>query len=201
MDRKSPVRKAALLARAGVSDEVCLRDSHRICRRLLQSDIYQRADTLLMYAAIRNEVCLDELAEQAWRDGKPVYFPRVLGSGEMGFYRVQSFEDLIPGSFSVMEPKAECPVLDTAAMENRKLFMLLPGAAFSVRTGARIGYGQGYYDRFLAGHGTVRIEKVGIAYDFQLQFDWEPDETDIPVNRIVTETREVVIDDKVGGIM
>ena len=82
----------------------------------------------------------------AWDDGKEVAVPRVDGDGIMHFYYLRSLKDLEPGAFGIMEPRADCRICET-----EEGLLLMPGVAFDEQ-GHRVGYGGGYYDRYLEKH-------------------------------------------------
>lgn len=148
------------------ADERALK-SLQIAERLLSGEWYAAWDVILVYSAIRSEVDLAAFCEQARRDGKKLYFPRV-EQESMEFYRVDSPGQLVPGSFSVMEPSADCRKEPWAKCERVKAPVLVPGVAFSL-AGARIGYGGGYYDRYLAAHPL--LVPVGVCFETQLAGD------------------------------
>ena len=96
----------------------------------------------------------------------------------MTFYRITGEADLAPGSFGILEPKESCPAIWPAAGD----VMLLPGAAFD-REGHRIGYGGGFYDKFLSrepNHPTLAL-----CYDFQMLPHLDTEEHDIPVDTVL----------------
>lgn len=120
---------------------------------------YQKAKLLLTYISTPIEVATFRLLEDALRKGKAVAAPRcVPGKIAMDFYRITSMRDLESASFSVLEPKTECCPRLTRFPE---AVCILPGLAFD-RAGFRLGYGKGYYDRFLSRYHGVTI---GICYD------------------------------------
>lgn len=143
--------------------------SRRITESLLSSEWYEKSEIVFVYSAIRSEVDLGAFCEQAWRDNKKLYFPR-MEQESMEFCRVDSPAQLVRGSFSVMEPSAGCPKDHCAKCERAPV--LVPGVAFS-RAGGRIGYGKGYYDRYLAKHPL--LVPIGVCFEAQL-FDGEKDE-------------------------
>lgn len=119
---------------------------------------YRRAKQVLFYLSAGSEPDTWELLDQALGEGKTVCAPRCLDSeGSMAFYRVTSRQELIPGRFGLWEPDPErcSPAGDVTGA-----LCLVPGLAFD-REGFRLGYGKGYYDRFLAGHS---VETVGLCY-------------------------------------
>ncbi|MDO4296075.1 MAG: 5-formyltetrahydrofolate cyclo-ligase [bacterium] len=143
--------------------------------------IVQEAEAIFLYASIRHEADTWELARLWLKQGKRLAFPKVHGK-EMSFYWVSSLDDLEVGCMKILEPKPDCEKAEGERAE--KAPMLVPGVAFDWK-GARIGYGGGYYDRFLAEH--TKHEKIGYAFDFQM-FETVPmDAYDCRMDRILTE--------------
>lgn len=160
MDEKSRLRERMKRERDAIPEEERRERSAAIVRRLLHMSEYAAGDAFLVYAAIRSEVNLRGFCERAWSGGKTLYFPRVMGN-DMEFYRADGWEDLERGSFSVMEPKAGRERY--AGFVPAPIFV--PGVAFS-RDGARLGYGGGYYDRYLSRNPGLCA--VGICFERQL---------------------------------
>ena len=175
---KNQLRKQMKSIRDNLTKQQQEQYSLSICERLLQSKWYENADTLLVYASIQSEVCLSHLIQRAWQEQKQVYFPRVKGDG-MDFFRVQSIEELKEGSFRVMEPTGkECFLSEQPAP------IFVPAVSFS-RTGERIGYGKGYYDRYLS--RFPNLVRIGICYEEQMVDCRPADSHDKPMDAIVTQ--------------
>lgn len=192
METKNSIRKQILALRNAMSQEECVKKSRMVVRKVLDLPNVQNSEYVLCYASYKNEVMTGELTEELLRMGKQVYLPRVSGD-EMDFYRIRSLTDLAEGYKGILEPSQDC--VDVFSKEKweqikEKVVMFLPGAAFS-ETGARIGYGKGYYDRYL-----MRIpcgERIALAYEIQIVADIPADDHDIPVTAIVTEKKEMRI--------
>lgn len=138
--------------------------------------------TLLLFYPLLNEIDLLPVFHYAKERGIACAFPRCgAEKGEMGFYYVENLEDLTEGKYSIREPRADArPVTDLT-----NAIMLVPALAID-REGHRIGYGGGYYDRYLKSHG---IKAIGIAYE-EFLVDTLPHEPwDVPVDLIITEDR------------
>ncbi len=153
---------------------------------LFNFDLYICCDNLLLYSDYRNEVMTSAIFEHACRVGKAVFYPKVKDD-MMDFYKVNSLEELKPGSFGILEP------LETGQLfgNSSKCLMLLPLSAFD-RKGARIGYGGGYYDRYLEDRRD--IIKVGLAYSFQEEDSIPLENTDIRLDYIITEKEIIEVD-------
>lgn len=185
MESKQELRKHMKAVRNGISVEDRSRFNSRIAANLLRETWYPAVKHILVYSAIQSEVDLEEFCEMAANDGKILYYPKVFGQ-EMEFFRVYDRRVLKPGAFGVMEPDTDAFSLEVFNDEPESV-MLVPGVAFSPN-GYRLGYGGGFYDRYLAKHPLIYT--VGVAFGVQLQAEWEPEEYDISMKEIVTEQIE-----------
>ena len=187
MQTKNEIRKEARRRRDELPAEARMVYNEQICRRIKSLFWYQYSKELLVYAAIQSEVDLQNLFVQAWKEQKSLYFPKVQGA-DLEFYRVNSLEELKKGSFGVPEPVD----LQSPWTENPKknALILVPGVAFQ-DNGARLGYGKGYYDTFLARHPA--LFKAGIAYECQLFRDWQKELHDVSMDLLITEQRELIM--------
>lgn len=171
--------------------------SGEVAKRLVSSLWYEKAGEILVYSAIRSEVDLSAFCERARADGKRLFFPKVQGD-TMDFFQVDSERQLCPGAFGVREPRIVgdeqrgAPEEDCGEVYAGRIWngsasetpILVPGVAFA-RAGARIGYGKGYYDRYLAAH--EELIPVGICFDAQLVDAVPAEPCDRPMAWIVTE--------------
>lgn len=159
---------------AMVPEEIAGR-SKMLCRMVLETEAYRQAGTVYGYLPFNQEVDLTELLQQALADGKQVALPKCCGK-DMHFILVSDLTRIQRTGFGVPEPIADSP-----APSDSTGLVIVPGLVFD-RRGYRIGYGGGYYDRFLSlepEHPTI-----GLCYDFQLTDRLEPDEHDIPVDTV-----------------
>ena len=150
-----------------------------IADRLRSLAEYRRCGTLLIYVSKPDEVATDALIESAWADGKTVGVPRSAPDGTMVFCRITCWTELQPGAFGVREPVGACPQL----IPDETALCVVPGLCFD-RFGCRVGYGKGYYDRFLR---QFPGKTVGLCPAEALEQRIPPSPTDCPVQQIVTE--------------
>jgi 5-formyltetrahydrofolate cyclo-ligase len=152
---------------------------------------FQNAEVVMAYVPIRNEVDTGGLIDAALAAGKHVAFPVTDTRRKEIYPRIvmRYPEDLVAGPFGINEPRPSCPV---AAPEEIDL-ILVPGVAFDAK-GFRLGYGEGYYDRFLP---LTSGTSIGLAYSFQLVKTVFPEKHDWPVDFIVTE--EITIETSAGA--
>lgn len=139
---------------------------------------YIQAGVIYAYMDCKHEVETRDLIRLAWKEGKKVAVPRVCGQ-EMRFYYITSFEeDLEEGSFGIQEPREGILAGEEDAL------LLMPGVAFD-RKRHRVGYGGGFYDRFLEVHpGLVT---VALAFEFQVRDEVPFEAFDIRPAKVVTE--------------
>lgn len=150
--------------------------SRMLCEKFLQSEAYQAASSVYGYLPYNQEVRTVPMLEQALRDGKRVAVPKCYGD-EMRFLWMDDLSKVEKGYAGIPEPIADEPVAD-----DRSALVLMPGLAFDPQ-GHRIGYGGGFYDKFLAGepgHPTLAL-----CYDFQMLPSLETEEFDIPVDTVI----------------
>lgn len=187
---KKELRKSVLKERSGLSQEEYRTLSESVCKRLTALNLYKKANTVFAYAAIRNEICCDILIEKAMKDGKKVALPKVLssdGSNEMQFFYINEESALSSGFMGICEPEEDYANL---AIPSEKTLIVLPGIAFD-RNFARIGYGKGFYDRYLSLY-SENTQSVAVCYDFQLFDEIPTDKHDIPADAIVTPTETLL---------
>lgn len=178
---KKEIRAEVKKRRREADEETLHEKSLQILDRFRQIAAYRDASLLLAYVDAKREVETRLLMRGAWNDGKKVAAPRVDGNGIMHFYYLHSLEDLEPGAFGIMEPRTECPLC-----EPEQGLLLMPGVAFDEQC-HRVGYGGGYYDRYLEKHpGLIHI---ALAFEFQIFPEVPSEEHDIRPEMIVTENR------------
>ncbi len=121
----------------------------QIAERFFNSYVYRKTNQVFIYVSTAIEVDTINIIKRAANDGKKIACPRCVdGTREMEFYYIDSVDDLEPGTFGVLEPRAEKDRLVTDFSDG---VCVVPGLAFDYG-GFRLGYGKGYYDRFLSGY-------------------------------------------------
>ena len=149
--------------------------------RLLSCEQYNKAKTVLTYVSLDYEIDTIGLINAALANGKRVACPRCEGDkGEMNFYFIESMQDLKKGTFGVLEPMGEQRVGSEFFANS---ICVVPGLGFDA-LGNRIGYGQGYYDRFLASYNGF---KIGLCYSNCVKYILPFESFDVPVDCIITE--------------
>ena len=179
---KKDLRKRVRQIRDAAPAEERARADRKIMDLLLSLDDFHSASWIYTYVSFGSEPDTRELIHYCLDIGKRVSVPRI-EKKEMNFYRIRSWDDLVPGIWGIPEPKEGTEPAEEPG------FMLVPGLAFD-RKGFRLGYGGGYYDRYLAGHEG--FSTTGTSYASQL-VDYLPvDQYDRPVDRIITENGIII---------
>lgn len=183
--KKKALRSQIREKRAAITEADRQTKSEEILYKLTSLEEYKKADIILTYVSLRYEVDSFAFIEAAVKAGKKVAVPRCIeGSPTIDFYYITGKNDLEKGSFGILEPKAETEKLCTS----KKGFCVLPGLSFD-RFGTRLGYGKGYYDRFLQ---SFRGTTVGVCFSDVLSETAIPKgRFDVPANIIVTE-KEII---------
>lgn len=170
------VRKRILQEREAMPAELQREKSLKIQNQVLENACFKREEWIFLYMNYKAEVQTDLLLEECLRQGKKVVLPRVCGS-EMDFYRVKDRKDVQPGYFGILEP-----VTDKKIQINHG-FMVVPGVAFT-KEGCRMGYGKGFYDRYL--ERFPGIYTCGLAYDCQIVKQLPVESHDKKLNECIT---------------
>ena len=160
---KNRLRKKYTEIRQRITEDEKAELDERICSRILSLVSYRFADTLLLYSPIKSEVDITPIAVAAIKAGKRVAYPRCTPEGSlMDFHYVGSLDELLPDHYSIPEPSADAPKFDKEKTHTKQSCLCLIPALIYDKSGYRIGYGKGYYDRYLQDfHGT----KAGVIYD------------------------------------
>lgn len=173
---KQQLRKAIREKKRAMTPEEIERRSEILARLFLETPEYRQARTLYGYLPYNQEVRTIPILEQALRDGKQVAVPKVYGD-TMRFLLLEDLTQVAKGYAGIPEPIADGPVAqDPAAL------VLMPGLAFDPQ-GHRIGYGGGFYDKFLA--QEPEHPTVALCYDFQVLPHLDTQEFDIPVDLVL----------------
>ena len=175
MDKKE-LRKKIREQKRAMTEEQILAASARLGELFLACEQYKAAKTIYGYLPYNQEVRTVPMLEQAMKDGKRVAVPKCYGE-EMRFIYMDDLGKVEKGYANIPEPIADEPVAD-----DKTALVLMPGMAFTT-DGKRMGYGGGFYDKFLAAepdHPTVAL-----CYDFQMVEDLPTEEYDIPVDCVL----------------
>lgn len=173
---KSSLRRLLLQKRDTISADYISIASKQIQKNLKKIEAYRVAKKIAGYYSIGSEVRTGSIIQEILADGKTVALPRVV-EDKIVFCEVRSFDELEKGEFGIMEPKLSCPIT------NNFDIILVPAIAMT-KEGQRLGYGMGYYDRFLA---NTTATTIALAYSKLLVKSIPRSNHDITIQWIVTE--------------
>ncbi len=156
----------------------------RIFEKFFNLPEYQNAETIFAFAGFGTEVPTMNSVFKMINSGKKVSLPRVLDGEHMEFYEVRKISDIRKSSIGIPEPVDECEI----SKESPDM-ILVPGSVFDLGFN-RLGYGRGYYDRYLREKGYEKVVwKIALGFACQVVDQVPTDETDVPVDMIITEKR------------
>ena len=175
-------------ARASLLSEAREKLDLNICANLSKLPIIKSADTVLVFYPVKNEPDIRPFIKNLYEMGKHVAFPVSNSDCTLTFKYVESLDDMVNGAYNIPEPSADAKI----AKDLSNCVCIVPALVFD-RYGYRIGYGKGYYDRFLK---NFKGRSIGIAYgDFVVDaLPYEP--TDMTVDMIITERGIILPDEK-----
>lgn len=191
---KAEIRKSMKDLRSNISDDERKVYDNAILQKLLSTNAYRHCRRLFCYISFGSELSTEKIIFHALQENKQVYVPRVEADRRMEFYRIESFNNLQPSNFGVLEPLPEEMRRYQEKSPNEALqsnLMILPGLAFDT-TGNRIGYGAGYYDRYLMRYPGKHFYKIAACYEFQLMEHIASYEYDIRADAIITPTKFIL---------
>ena len=173
---KKELRAAIREKKRAMTPEEIEERSRHLGEKFAQSRAYREADAIYGYLPYNQEVRTLPMLERALREGKRGAVPKVYGE-EMRFIWLTDLTRVAKGYSGIPEPIEDGPVAD-----DPHALVLMPGLAFD-RQGHRIGYGGGFYDKFLA--REPEHPTIALCYDFQLLPELETEEFDIPVDTVL----------------
>ena len=178
---KSELRKQVLQEMKALPLEQKQAMDQALTERFLKHPFYQEAKTIATYLSFPHEFQTQELIEQALKDGKKVLIPKTYPKGRMDFV-VYDPQQLVKTSFGLLEPQGDLEVVDASQID----LIHVPGLAFTTE-GYRIGYGGGYYDRYLEHFSGHTLSTV---YPCQIR-DFSSENHDIPVEEVLIDERNL----------
>lgn len=177
IETKSQIRSRILKIRNALTEEERNCAAFLLTERILGHQWYCQSDTILCYADHGSEISTKELIREALSSGKKVFLPRVEGEN-MTFYRIGDLSELVQGYKGIPEPKGDTENYCREKQAAEKTLLLMPGVVFD-RCRNRIGYGKGFYDRFLADNPELQLRSIAVGYQCQLLEELPAEETDI----------------------
>ncbi len=192
VDAKKQLRQAMKKARGEFASDPARRRAaekaiNETLLSLLEAGDNELPDAVFLYRAFGAEVSLDRLEKELLEKGIPAALPRIGADGSMVFHRFHEGDALVRHAFGMEEPLESAPVMEAS----ERTFIIVPGLAFD-RTGARLGYGGGFYDRYLSAHPQAKT--VMAAFAVQETDQVPSDIHDRWMDAVVTEKELVRID-------
>ena len=175
---KKSLRNLLLEKRDNTSFDFMKIVSEKMQKRLKKINAFRNAQKIGVYYPIGSEILTQDIIQELLSNGKDVFLPKVLGE-KIEFRKIIDFSSLEKGSFDIMEPKDDCQI------DNDLEVVLVPTVGISP-IGVRLGYGHGFYDRFLAEHKTTTIS---LTLEKQIVKNIPKSEHDVIIDWIVTEDR------------
>ena len=173
---KQELRRTIRDRKRAMTEEEIVERSNALAEKFYNSPAYQAASTIYGYLPYNQEVRTVPMLQRALDEGKRVAVPKVYGE-EMRFIYLEDLTQVSKGYAGIPEPIADAPVA-----EDKQALVLMPGLAFDPQ-GHRIGYGGGFYDRFLA--QEPHHPTLALCYEFQMQAHLDTEEFDIPVDTVL----------------
>jgi len=182
VDSKKEIRAQALRKRRELAAATAAANSALIGAFIAESAMFRESEAVLAYVSAKdNEVNTHGIIQSLLESGKIVYVPVTdMDRREMQWSRLLAMGELEPGRFGLLEPAPACRRFEPVP---ERALCLVPGVAFT-RTGWRIGFGGGFFDRFLAGFAGTSL---GLAHGIQVVDRLPIEKHDRPVDYLVTE--------------
>lgn len=182
-EQKAELRRRIRADLKALTAEERTRGSAELCERLRAQPMWSAAQSILCFVPARDEPDIWPLVAEALAEGRHVLLPRYSPTTDTYVAAMirETPQDLQPGQFGILEPRAECPIFNLKQLD----LALVPGLGFALN-GVRLGRGQGYYDRLLAG---VPGCKCGVAFDCQVAVEIPAEPHDVRLDCILTPSR------------
>jgi 5-formyltetrahydrofolate cyclo-ligase len=182
MQEKSEIRKYIDNLKRKISEDKRKHYDSLIFENVINNSFYENASTIFIFVSYNNEVDTHNIIKHSLNIGKTVCVPKVISKNEgMKAVKIENFDELKTGTYGILEPA------DTSREIKKENIdaIFLPGVAFDLN-GGRIGYGAGFYDRFLK---DVKSEtsRIALCYSFQVLDSVPMNPLDEFMDRIITE--------------
>lgn len=179
METKRDIRKRVLSYRDSMDKKEWEENSRKIQDCVLTHPFFLESNNIYCYVDYRNEVETKSIIRKAWELGKRVAVPKIEDE-DMKFYYISDFSDLKEGYRGILEPESNFPANDTYAL------VIMPGVAFD-RSRNRIGYGKGFYDKFMDKHPAYHT--IALAFECQMLDAIDAEEFDYRPEVLITEEK------------
>ena len=178
-EEKKALRRKLKEIRNSIPEELRKDYSAKILLNLDKIDEYRNAERVMLFANAGSEVFTDDIFLSCIQNGKSVYYPKVVGE-DMVFVKVSDLDELVPAYRGIREPAGILTGSDTLS----SAVIICPGLGFT-KNGERIGYGGGFYDRFISKH--TGLYRIGVCFEDQICDHIPVEENDFRMHSVVTE--------------
>lgn len=190
MNTKKELRKEFFRKRNTLTEKYHQKYSKIITKKLISLKQYVQADMILIYASYQKEVSTYGIIGDALNRGKRVFCPKVLSHGIMEFYEITSLKDIVPGYKNIPEPRREDSMFSFSDDNTGNTLMIMPLVGFDA-LGNRLGYGGGFYDRYL--QRFPQLKRIGLGFECQkYEYLIPTEKTDIKPDLIITEVNILI---------
>lgn len=165
-ESKALIRRRILDARDNLTESERRRAAVLLTERILGHQWYYLAENILAFVSFGSEIDTSEILKDALQKGKKVYVPKVVGV-DMEFYRIDHLDMLEKGYKGILEPSGKEERFCYEEEVAKKTLMIMPGVAFDFERN-RIGYGKGFYDRYLADKAALQMKTIAVGYQCQM---------------------------------
>lgn len=179
IDKKS-LRQQQIKKLAATKPEVIREEGSKLLEKLVEIPEWQAAQSIATTISGPIEVPTQQIIQRAMAEGKQVYLPKTMPKRQMAFLPFTKAEDLVKSDYGLMEP-----VYDEKLVNQTPDLVIVPGLAFAVDSNYRVGFGGGYYDRFLAKYTGKTVALIPTAMNFATA-DWEIKDHDIKIQKLIT---------------
>ena len=158
-----------------------------IKEKFLNSKEYINSQKIFIYISFKSEVDTKSIILRALKDKKEIFVPRTdIKNKVMDAVKINSFDNLKESAYGILEPSDTAEAVDCESID----LIVMPGAAFDINK-SRIGYGAGYYDKYLNSITSKKVIKIALAYDFQIVDNIPSDKYDVPVDYVITNDNDI----------
>jgi 5-formyltetrahydrofolate cyclo-ligase len=184
--KKQTLRRQMLSLRAKIPLQERLVSDAAISRQVVEFSTFRDANVIFVYVSTDDEIDTRAIIEEGLKQGKRVCVPRCEGRGIMKAYEISSFDDLQEGSYGILEPRETCPFVEPDCVE----LALVPCMACTP-SGQRLGYGGGFYDRYLQGR---TYPAAALCRNALILDELPAGEYDVPVDLVITENSVIAVE-------
>ena len=190
LEEKAVLRHWALEKRKSISATDKKDYDAKIMNNLFGFFDLSEYDCVLCYNSLPQEVDTDGIADELFKRGIKLYYPKTFSGGRMVFFECNANTELVEGFMGVLEPNG-----DTVKFDGENALCIVPGLCFS-KSGQRLGYGAGFYDRFLE---EKNVKKIALAYGCFIVDEVPCSPQDVRMDHIITQHGVIDCAEKSGG--